>query len=63
MKTLKLFTAYSLFSSFLLFIVITNIILLLKHTSLTTFFIVSVITLILNYIIEKYLTKRLKEIK
>jgi len=63
MKTLKLLTAYSLFSSFLLFIVITNIILLLKHTSLTTFFIVFVITLALNYIIENYLTKRLKELK
>jgi len=63
MKTLKLLTAYSLFSSFLLFIVITNIILLLKHTSLTTFFIVFVITLALNYIIENYLTKRLKELR
>jgi len=63
MKTLKLLTAYSLFSSFLLFIVITNIILLLKHTSLTTFFIVFVITLALNFLIENYLTKRLKELR
>jgi len=63
MKTLKLLTIYFLFVSFLLFIAITNIILLLKYTSITTFFVVFVITLSINLLIENYLTKKLKEIK
>jgi len=63
MKTLKLLTAYSFFSFSLLFIVITNIILLLKYTNLTTLFIVFVITFSLNFLIEKYLAKKLKEMK
>ena len=63
MKTLKLLTAYFLFSFFLLFIVITNIILLLKYTNITTFFVVFVITLSINLLIENYLTKKLKDLK
>jgi len=63
MKTLKLLTAYFLFSFFLLFIVITNIILLLKYTNITTFFLVFVITLSINLLTENYLTKKLKDLK
>jgi len=63
MKTLKLLTVYSLFSFSLLFIVITNIILLLKYTNLTTLFIVFVITFSINFLAEKYIVKKLKEKK
>ena len=63
MKTAKILTIYFTYFIFLLLFTIFNVLLLIKYNNVEIYFVVFTSFIVINLLIENYITKKLKELR